>query len=80
MVEVQLAVDVTLVTVYVELTVGDTTSDVPYAIAVDSAKNVYLGGGSNISGIFQWQIAKYNLSGALQWQKSIYKCNKRSNL
>jgi hypothetical protein len=50
---------------------GDTTSDVPYAIAVDSAKNVYLGGGSNISGINQWQIAKYNLAGVLQWQKNI---------
>ena len=24
---------------------GDTTSDVPYAIAVDSASNLYLGGG-----------------------------------
>jgi len=50
---------------------GDTTSDVPYAVAVDSASNVYLGGGSNISSVNQWQIAKYNLSGVLQWQKSI---------
>jgi len=42
-----------------------------YAIAVDSAANVYVVGRSNDAGTFDILIAKYNTSGTIQWQRRL---------
>jgi len=41
------------------------------SVAVDSSGNVYVCGNITISGIDNFEIAKYDTSGAIQWQRSL---------
>jgi hypothetical protein len=52
-------------------TAADTSIyDVAYGIAVDSFGNVYVCGGTDISG-YNWIISKYDTNGNIQWQRSL---------
>jgi hypothetical protein len=42
-----------------------------FATAVDSSGNVYLGGRSDDTTFFVFQLVKYNTNGTLQWQKQL---------
>lgn len=50
---------------------GNSSAEYAYNSAIDSSKNIYVFGRSNVSGSYRQTIAKYNSGGTLQWQKQL---------
>lgn len=52
-------------------TLGSSTDDIPYGVAVDSAGNIYVVGSPEVSGTRYLGLIKYNSAGTVQWQTSL---------
>ena len=50
---------------------GDNTPQIGTAVGLDSANNVYVGGGTSLDSTSKILLAKYNTSGTIQWQRTI---------